>query len=473
MSSPLTLLKKTKRTPLQDPLRERREGQKVSFRRNLLKELPDGCSDDDDESSHAAASPAAPAKAKAHSRKDDAPNDFELMSAMMTRVCLLERTVRSQAREIECKDNRIQVLEEKLRRKKQQEGSHDLIIRDDLDERCQRLQNQVCEMESFLNDYGLIWVGNGDSSDSTGTTPDVERGSKQSDTAAVGNFRMNFDLVLQRIKDLNAGEGECFVQSTCTGAQLAKKNPVHLSLYSNGIVIFDGPFRSYQEHSTQQCMQDLMDGYFPTELQETFPDGVPFEVYDRRDEEFILRSPCNKFPGEGRVVGGKKNETARKLKVDQFLNKLPKGVFEAGGVTDIRDSLTHVLKGSSAGQSSSSVEPIETAAMKRMKQRLQTNSSDRPASAHSVINLKVKSEDRKQTFTLKMYLSETIGHLRQYVDKHRRGSLSPYDIISAHPQCSYHEDSQTLQSCGLTADSTLLLRKKKPPLFTEGNKMNL
>ncbi len=64
---------------------------------------------------------------------------------------------------------------------------------------------------------------------------------------------MNFDLVLQRIRELNilAGEGECFVQSTATGAQLAKKDPIRLSLYSNGIVMFDGPFRSYREHSTQ------------------------------------------------------------------------------------------------------------------------------------------------------------------------------------------------------------------------------
>lgn len=28
----------------------------------------------------------------------------------------------------------------------------------------------------------------------------------------------------------------------------------------------------------QQCMQDLMDGFFPSELQTRYPDGVPFEV---------------------------------------------------------------------------------------------------------------------------------------------------------------------------------------------------
>lgn len=117
---------------------------------------------------------------------------------------------------------------------------------------------------------------------------------------------MNFDLVLQRIKELNflTGEGEAFVQATAGGATLAWKDPVHLRLYSNGVVMFDGPFRSYEEHSAQvccsedfyrklpahswlhlsilrflqQCMQDIMDGYFPSELQHRFPDGVPFEV---------------------------------------------------------------------------------------------------------------------------------------------------------------------------------------------------
>lgn len=51
--------------------------------------------------------------------------------------------------------------------------------------------------------------------------------------------------------------------------------------------------------------------------------------------------------------------------------------------------------------------------------RLQTSSSDRPVSAHNVITLKVKSEDGNHTFILKMCFSETIGHLRQYLDKHR------------------------------------------------------
>ncbi|XP_035528926.1 UBX domain-containing protein 11 [Morone saxatilis] len=480
MSSPLSMLKKTRRTPLLDPQSEQGGRPKVPFRRNLLKEIQAGLTDEDDKSSdphplltsHTRPNDSSTSKSKAPLKKGAPPSDFELMSAMMQRVTLLEKTVRSQAQEIERKDKRITVLEEKLRLLKESGCTHDPSGRDDLERRCQHLQSQVCEMESFLNDYGLIWVGDGESSDSAESEQphNAERGLWQPDPSEVRSFHMNFDLVLQRIRELNvlAGEGECFVQSTATGAHLAKKDPIQLSLYSNGVVMFEGPFRSYQERSTQRCMQDLMDGYFPSELQERFPDGVPFEVHDRRDEEFIFRLPWKKFPGEGQAVRGEKDGVSsqlpgKRLSVDQFLNRLPKVVVRAGRVIDIRDSVRAVLQVSSDAQSSNSVILIDTPVLQAMKERLQTCSSDRPSSARDVITLKVKSEDGNHTFILKMCFSETIGHLRQYLDKHRGGGLPGYDIISAYPQCCYGDDCQTLQSCGLTTNVTLLLRKRKQP----------
>lgn len=102
----------------------------------------------------------------------------------------------------------------------------------------------------------------------------------------------------------------------------------------------------------------------------------------------------------------------------------------------------------------------------------------------NLVTLKIKSEDGNHTFKLKMCFSETIGHLRQYLDKHRwdhislrfssfpnmtlscvlcyRGSgLSDYDIISVHPRCCYSDESQMLSSCGFTRNTTLLLQKRK------------
>ncbi|XP_042345063.1 UBX domain-containing protein 11 [Plectropomus leopardus] len=486
MSSPLSMLKKTRRTPLQGPLNEQWGKQKVPFRKNLLKEVQSSSAADDEcsdlnspSNSHAPANVASSSisKSKSPVKKGAAPSDFELMTAALQRVCLLEKKVKTQAQEIKSKDERISLLEKNQKPQKESENVHDLS-RDDLERRCQKLQSQVCEMERFLNDYGLIWVGDDESSDSAESAQPA-RGLWQPDSSVVSNFHMNFDLVLRRIKELNilAGDGESFVQSTSTGAQLAKKDPIQLSLYGNGIVMFEGPFRSYEEHSTQRCMRDLMDGYFPSELQDRFPDGVPFEVHDKRDEDFIYTAPWNKFPGEGQAVRGEKNEPSnavssqlpgKKLSMDQFLNRLPKVVVKAGRVIDIRDSVKAALQGSSDAQSSSSVILVETPALQTSKERLQTSSSS------DVITLKVKSEDGNNTYILKMCFSETIGLLRQHLDKHRGRSVPGYDIISAYPQCCYDDDHRTLQSCGLTTNAALLLRKKQHShSLTEVNNINL
>ncbi|XP_023275540.1 UBX domain-containing protein 11 isoform X2 [Seriola lalandi dorsalis] len=499
MSSPLSMLKKTRRTPLQGPLDEQRGRQKVPFRRNRLTEfqaaLVDSADDDPSDtnplqSSHTPASKASTSKSKAPLKKVAPPSDFELMSAMMQRVNLLEKKVRSQAQQIECKNKKISVLEKKLKVWKESGSAHDLSGREDLEKRCQQLQNQVHEMESFLNDYGLLWVGDGETSDSEDCAQTYSSG-----ISGVRDFYMNFDLVMLRIMELNilAGEGESFVQSTATGAQLAKKEPIQLRLYSNGIVMFDGPFRSYQEHSTQQCMRDLMDGYFPSELQERFPDGVPFEVclrffpfacqqmckvmtyqkltvqvHDRRDEEFIFRLPWEK---DDSSCVASSQIPGKTVTMDQFLNRLPKVVVKAGRVIDVRDSLRATLQGSSDVQSSESVVFIDTAALQAMRERLETSSSDRPSSPRDVITLKVKSEDGSHTYILKMCFSETIGHLRQYLDKHRGSGLRGYDIISAYPPCCYDDDCRTLPSCGLTTNATLLLRRRHS--LTGVNQINL
>lgn len=70
---------------------------------------------------------------------------------------------------------------------------------------------------------------------------------------------MNFDLVLANVRELNilAGEGESYVKPVPGGAQLARHSPIPLQLYSNGIVMFSGPFRSYDEPSTQVGKIDL------------------------------------------------------------------------------------------------------------------------------------------------------------------------------------------------------------------------
>lgn len=51
-----------------------------------------------------------------------------------------------------------------------------------------------------------------------------------------------------------------------------------LKFYKNGMSIKGGPLRSYDDPTTISFIRDILDGYFPSELQQEFPDGVPFMV---------------------------------------------------------------------------------------------------------------------------------------------------------------------------------------------------
>lgn len=51
-----------------------------------------------------------------------------------------------------------------------------------------------------------------------------------------------------------------------------------LKFYKNGMIVQDGPLRSYEDPATTSFLKDILDGYFPSELQEAYPEGVPFKV---------------------------------------------------------------------------------------------------------------------------------------------------------------------------------------------------
>ncbi|XP_066573757.1 UBX domain-containing protein 11 [Amia ocellicauda] len=418
---------------------------------------------------------------KKSSANGSAPSDFELMSTMMDKLTQLEKKVQSQTQDIKLKDRKIAVLEEKLQILQRSKEETTASQREgELVATCSQLQSQVSEMERFLNDYGMVWVGESTpraylqdpgEEESERTQPWKQAPAPSSVGHAEGrDFQVNFDLVLENVRDLNvlAGEGESHVERVAGGARLARSSAIPLSLFRNGIVMFEGPFRPYEEPHTRQCVQDLMDGYFPSELQTRFPDGVPFEVRDRRDEVYRQSRRWEEFPGEGRMVGGVPetgHAAGPRLSVEQFLNRLPKAVIKEGKVIDIRGSIRDNLQGPSQAQGSR-VTLIETPALQALKQRLELSEDIRPPTPANVSTLRVKSEDGEQTYIVKMLFSETIGQLRQHLDTHRGDDRPHYDIISSFPPRSYSDGSQTLLQCGLTPNATLLLRAR--PRATPG-----
>ncbi|XP_048769463.1 UBX domain-containing protein 11-like isoform X2 [Ostrea edulis] len=445
------------------------------------------------------------------------PSDQELMTSMMTRITILEQKVQSQTKELTEKDKKIKILEDKVKIMKKAQG--DLSPREsrELEKKCLLLQQQVHEMEAFLADYGMVWVGEKSDTNSTyyndksssdsesdeemwrpntslnhNFTPATITSTAVKPETVQSKFTVDYDRVIENIKDLNvlAGEGVSKIQHTTDGARLRLPDPVPLVLYANGIMLFGGPFRPFTDPLTQQCAQDIQDGYFPSELQTKFPDGVPFVVTDYRDTYF-KDTRQEVFRGTGQVLGGEtrpsrlvpESKTAEKnhdavpmntpehtqfkvaterpgpkMSVGQFLQKLPKSVIKDGKVIDIRDAVGENFRDAKTSQS---VMVVETDTVKDMKKRLDGSESSRPITPRNITTLRVKSDTGSQTYILKMKFQETIRDLRKYIDLHRPSNSQAYNIVSAYPSKTFDNEEITLLDAGLTPNAVLHLRVRK------------
>ncbi|XP_071624136.1 UBX domain-containing protein 11 [Heliangelus exortis] len=399
--------------------------------------------------------------------QDAACADTELMSSMMQKIALLEQKIEKQAEEIKLKDKRITELEEKMKTLQKREDAEELEMR------CLELQTQVWEMERFLNDYGLIWVGERHEQleDDELLKNEEElpvRSFWKPGEAVVSKPQIDFDQILENVKDLNvlAGEGTSQIEHTPGGARLRQAEPLSLTLYQNGIITFNGTFRPYEDPSTQQCLQDILDGYFPSELQARYPDGIPLQVTDRRDVVFQERHLPGSFPGHGQVVGhSKSSELQETTKISdprvplEQVNKLSKASKHGEEVTGTQDSAQAAQEGSNGVRSRKGIlaETSRLSALERMK-----TAEEAEAPGPALCSLRIKSESGEQTYTIRMLLTETIGDLRQHLTRARGGDSDSYEIISTFPQRVYMDNSRSLQECGLTPNTSLLLRRKDP-----------
>lgn len=461
------------------------------------------------------------------------PSDRELMKLMMARLALMEQKVQKQEREVEEKDRRIKVLEDKLRIVNKARGEASEAPEADnrgencnnngrvaeLEKHCLVLQQQVHEMETFLADYGMVWVGDQDDPSSSkylddssddegnegkkagkagrkaGTVTDEWDTPVENEKAQGMPFKIDFDLLLANIRDLNviAGEGVAKVQHTTDGARLKRPEPVPLTLYSNGIMMYEGPFRPYTEPTTMQCIQDFLDGYFPSELQHRYPEGVPFSVRDMRSIFFQPKKATNVFSGTGMTLGGEEQPSRlipSKLREDgatetswrpaynvtsthpnppltseQYLNRLPKSVVRQGKVIDIRDSVGKTLTGqnnsASGGADKMQITVVETAVTKSIQKTLAQAHAERPKTPRDITTLRIKSETGSHTFILKMRFQETVCDLRRYLNQHRAGQSTAYDIFSTYPRKHFSDDTATMEACGLVPNGVLYLRPQK------------
>ncbi|VDP91447.1 unnamed protein product [Echinostoma caproni] len=144
-------------------------------------------------------------------------------------------------------------------------------------------------MEEFLHDYGLVWVGT--QTDAQHQPIDIQENS----TWNTGSSVKNPDTLEKIVKNigllnLGIGAGEAKVIRDPNDPKLAylkEQDAISLTLYADGISLCEGPFRPFTQHETLQFVQDILDGFFPSELESLHPDGVAFKLIDKRQIEFL------------------------------------------------------------------------------------------------------------------------------------------------------------------------------------------
>ena len=403
----------------------------------------------------------------------------------------------------------------------------------DLRARLAAALSENASLKRFLKDYGMTWVGDDDearappaarkvrsnrlearakaargekkpsgrrSSDaSTSASTDASTSSASTSSASTSPstssastspsssrepFSVDVSVVERSIKQLNAvaGEGKGSVVTGPGGERrLEMPRAKVFVLYADGFEVDDGPFRGFDDARNRDFVVDLRDGYFPYEMKETHPDGVPFTLVDRSSEEYSKRREktrqkktggdrkCGKsfeaFTGGGarldggavtegkkakgaaevsERLGGKKSReggaqggASSRSKDAAFLAKIPPVVVRDGRVIEVRKDLERAMGGSrgdgaSGGTgASASRRVLETTVSRGCFRRLleedRVRSSSDPAGGVEgeppleTATLRVKGVDGGKMYVLTLHPDDTVGKLRRYLAEALRG----------------------------------------------------
>ena len=134
----------------------------------------------------------------------------------------------------------------------------------------------------------------------------------------------------------------------------SKPPDVPISVFSDGFMLFRGPFRKFESDEARMFAAQVMSGMMPHELNQRFPDGCLFEIHDVCHQTHAQahalaverQRPCG--GGSARVVGVDDMAGAAPLlapqRAEDLLRRLPQTVVRTGGtVVPVRSELAQVL----------------------------------------------------------------------------------------------------------------------------------
>eukprot|EP01028_Stygiella_incarcerata_P002663 TRINITY_DN1501_c0_g1_i3.p1 TRINITY_DN1501_c0_g1~~TRINITY_DN1501_c0_g1_i3.p1 ORF type:complete len:565 (-),score=172.24 TRINITY_DN1501_c0_g1_i3:214-1908(-) len=172
---------------------------------------------------------------------------------------------------------------------------------------------------------------------------DKEKGSKDP-ARSIRQSTLPFDV--EKLKknvhrmNMDVGDGSSYVPKIEDGQRkLEKMEPLGIALYKNGMVVGEGgAFRPYSWDLSIAFVNDIMDGYFPYEFKDKYPDGIPLRIVDKTGEDFVKLTQEQKIErqhGKMHTIESLTNQTPKAMDEDILIKNMPKRVIRGGRVIDL------------------------------------------------------------------------------------------------------------------------------------------
>ncbi|KRX01435.1 SEP domain [Pseudocohnilembus persalinus] len=410
--------------------------------------------------------------------------DSDLLSIMSQRLSKLELLCNSQKQELNEKNLKIIKLEDQLEiYQKSGENSFKQEY-EKLKNQNQDLEKKVKEMEEFLKQYGLKWKGYGKNEEKQ-NQQEVKQLKEQLNALSNPKFKYNLpkeidiNIVLRRIDDLNylmEKEGVNQVIKDKGIHQFKRMDPFPIGFYQNGIAMKGFKFFPYGSNQASQILADILDGYFPYQLKQEFPNGTLLKIIDKTDQKYSTeKGQQQKF---GELNGNNVNDDELKpMSKDEFLNKLPKQVIKNGNLIDIRGEIAKKFDANNDIQSKEkqAEKQMQNQKNNKFQHRMEDDRTFVPLTEEQVkidggkltqiqedqvCLLKIRTESGKYVILLKLFAEKTIKDVYN-ITKHFAETDEFSIVDNSTRQRIPMEDNQTLMELDFHPNAVLTLSHNK------------
>jgi uncharacterized membrane protein YgcG len=314
-------------------------------------------------------------------RKLDSGVDSGLLASMAARLAKVEARNQQLGQQVAAQNNELVQLRTDKAALQQvtvsvKEGTASQLLQERTEEVAE-LKEQVASMKQVLEQYGLNW-------DPSSKKPSrwkagghvLGSGGESGSDDNAAYYHPDVDALLQRIALVNRttenSDDLAVIPSNAGGVhsmlgdrKAREKASIKFAIFADGIMVRRGPFRPFSDAKARAIVEDLLDGWLPSEWQAAFPEGVIVDAVDRRTEQYDGRVPLT-APAEGgnRVMSmdelraGPKSEAP--MGKEEFLRRLPGAKVKDGNIVNVRADITALFdansesKGGSSSSSSSS-----------------------------------------------------------------------------------------------------------------------